>query len=79
MSPLLDIGQEEQKLFYEKEKDRIVGQYAYRIMHNSNYSVTRKIDLLKEVSGSEWRKWFVKLFALCVKEKIAQHQIKIKK
>lgn len=76
MSPLLDIGQEEQKLFYEKEKDRIVGQYAYRIMHNSNCSIIKKMDLLKEIAGSTWKKWFIKLSIICVKEKIAQHQIK---
>ena len=76
MSPLLDIGQEEQKLFYEKEKERIVGQYAYRIMHNSNCSITKKMDLLKEIAGSTWKKWFIKLSIICVKEKIAQHQIK---
>ena len=79
MTLLLDIGQEEQKLFYEKEKDRIVGQYAYRIMHNSNCSITKKMDLLKEIAGSTWKKWFIKLSIICVKEKIAQHQIKVKK
>ncbi len=79
MSPLLDIGQEEQKLFYEKEKDRIIGQYAYGIMHNSNCSITRKIDLLKKVAGSAWRKWFIKLSIIYMKEKIAQYQIKVKK
>ena len=79
MIPLLNIGQEEQTLFYEKEKDRIVGQYAYRIMHNSNCSITKKMDLLKEIAGNAWRKWFIKLSIICVKEKIAQHQIKVKK
>lgn len=79
MSLLLDMGQEEQKLFYEKEKDRIIGQYAYRIMHNSNCSITRKIELLKEVAGSAWRKWFIKLSIIYMEEKIAQYQIKVKK
>lgn len=79
MIPLLNIGQEEQTLFYEKEKDRIVGQYAYRIMHNSNCSITKKMDLLKGIAGSTWKKWFIKLSIICVKEKIAQHQIKVKK
>ena len=76
MIPLLNLGQEEQKLFYEKEKERIVGQYAYRIMHNSNCSITKKMDLLKGIAGSTWKKWFIKLSIICVKEKIAQHQIK---
>ena len=75
MIPLLNIGQKEQTLFYEKEKDRIVGQYAYRIMHNSNCSITKKMDLIKEIAGSTWKKWFIKLSIICVKEKIAQHQI----
>lgn len=79
MIPLLNIGQKEQTLFYEKEKDRIVGQYAYRIMHNSNCSITKKMDLIKEIAGSTWKKWFIKLSIICVKEKIAQHQIKVKK
>ena len=79
MIPLLNIGQEQQTLFYEKEKDRIVGQYAYRIMHNSNCSITKKMDLLKGIAGSTWKKWFIKLSIICVKEKIAQHQIKVKK
>lgn len=79
MIPLLNLGQEEQKLFYEKEKERIVGQYAYRIMHNSNCSITKKMDLLKGIAGSTWKKWFIKLSIICVKEKIAQHQIKVKK
>lgn len=79
MTILLDIGQEEQQFFYEKEKDRIVGQYAYRIMHNSNCSITKKFDLLKEIAGSAWRKWFIKLSIICVKEKIARHQINVKK
>ena len=79
MIPLLNIGQKEQTLFYEKEKDRIVGQYAYRIMHNSNCSITKKMDLIKEIAGSTWKKSFIKLSIICVKEKIAQHQIKVKK
>lgn len=79
MISLMNIGRDEQKIFYEKEKDRIIGQYAYRIMHNSNCSITKKIDLLKEIAGNAWVKWFIKLSIICVKEKIAQHQIKVKK
>ena len=79
MISLMNIGRDEQKIFYEKEKDRIIGQYAYRIMHNSNCSITNKIDLLKEITGNAWAKWFIKLSIICAKEKIAQHQIKVKK
>lgn len=79
MISLMNIDRDGQKLFYEKEKDRIIGQYAYRIMHNSNCSITNKIDLLKEITGNAWVKWFIKLSIICAKEKIAQHQIKVKK
>ena len=78
MISLMNMGRDEQRFFYEKEKNRIIGHYAYKIMHNSNSSVTKKTDLLKEIAGNAWVKWFIKLSIICVKEKIAQHQIKVK-
>lgn len=61
MISLMNIDRDEQKLFYEKEKDRIIGQYAYRIMHNSNCSITNKIDLLKEITEMPWGKMVYKI------------------
>lgn len=70
MIPLLDMKPEDQKSFYNNEKEKIIGQYAYKIMHNLNYPLTRKIILLKEVAGDTWIKWFIRLTILRIKERI---------
>ena len=72
MIPLLDMKPKDQKSFYNKEKEKIIGQYAYKIMHNSNYPLTKKTILLKEVAGDAWIKWFIRLTILCIKERIVK-------
>lgn len=72
MISLLDMNPKDQKSFYNKEKEKIIGQYAYKIMHNSNYPLTKKTILLKEVAGDAWIKWFIRLTILCIKERIVK-------
>lgn len=72
MIPLLDMRPEDQKSFYNNEKEKIIGQYAYKIMHNSNYLLTKKIILLKEVAGDAWIKWFSRMSILCIKEELSR-------
>lgn len=68
---LMNYSKEEIEKLIQKQRDEIIFQYGYAIIHNDKLSEKEKVRLMKENIGEGWKDSYKKNKKLLIKEKLS--------